>query len=219
MLATTSGLRKDLCKSRCVDGPSAAANMILINPKPHARATMAARHRKQEDVEMNAQAATHSFNRQVPALRRGLSAAVVLSALSALLLGGCAIEFQNKQGAKEIAEAAKLPGSVATGWRVFQDNCAACHGAAATGTVKAPDLLPRVREMGADRFTNLVLKRYDWSASTGSGNAAGLSTRPIGQAFMPAWQSDPVVNAHIVDLYAYLSARSEGTQGPGQPLR
>jgi hypothetical protein len=25
------------------------------------------------------------------------------------------------------------------------------------------------------------------------------------------------VSAHIVDLYAYLSARAEGTQGPGRP--
>lgn len=143
-------------------------------------------------------------------------------ALLALSLTGCAIEIQNKQGAKEIAEAAKLPGSVAVGWRVFQENCAACHGAAATGTVKAPDLLPKVREMGSERFANLVLKRYDWAAAPSApsaGSAAGLSPRLPGQAQMPAWQSDPVVNAHIVDLYAYLSARSEGTQGPGQPLR
>ncbi len=148
----------------------------------------------------------------------GLSLASTL-ALLALSVGGCAVEIQNKQGAQEIAQAAKLPGSVAVGWRVFQDNCAACHGAAASGTVKAPNLLPLVQQMGAERFANLVLKRYDWAATPGSGNAAGLSPRLPGQAQMPAWQSDPVVNAHIVDLYAYLSARSEGTQGPGQPQR
>jgi hypothetical protein len=73
--------------------------------------------------------------------------------------------------------------------------------------------------MGSERFSNLVLKRYDWAATPGAGNAAGLSPRTPSQAQMPAWQSDPVVNAHIADLYAYLSARSEGTQGPGQPAR
>jgi len=34
---------------------------------------------------------------------------------------------------------------------------------------------------------------------------------------MPEWQGEPRVNAHIVDLYAYLSARAEGTQGPDRP--
>jgi hypothetical protein len=34
---------------------------------------------------------------------------------------------------------------------------------------------------------------------------------------MPAWEGQPRVNAHIADLYAYLSARAQGTQGPGQP--
>ena len=34
---------------------------------------------------------------------------------------------------------------------------------------------------------------------------------------MPAWEGEPRVNAHIVDLYTYLSPRAEGTQGPGRP--
>lgn len=127
---------------------------------------------------------------------------------------GFAIEILNQQGAKEIAENAKLPGSVSTGWRVYQQRCANCHGPAAEGTTKAPDLLPRVREMGSERFSNLVLKRYDWSAAP---PAAASSPQPAGQAVMPAWQSNPVVNAHIFDLYAYLSARAEGSQGPTQP--
>ncbi|MCV2367894.1 c-type cytochrome [Roseateles oligotrophus] len=143
-----------------------------------------------------------------------LRGAALASALL-LLLGGCSVEILNQQGAKEIAEQAKLPGSVATGWRVYQEHCAACHGPAAAGTAKAPDLLPLVRQMGSARFSDLVLKRYDWSSAPGAAN----TMRPAGQTVMPAWQSDPVVNAHIVDLYAYLSARSEGTQGTGQPIQ
>ena len=57
-----------------------------------------------------------------------------LALASALLLAGCAVEVQNTQPAKEMAEQAKPPGSVYTGWRVFQEKCAGCHGAAATGT-------------------------------------------------------------------------------------
>jgi mono/diheme cytochrome c family protein len=134
-------------------------------------------------------------------------------ALAAALLptASFGLEILNQQGAKEIAENAKLPGSVSTGWRVFQQRCASCHGPAAEGAGKAPNLLPRVQVMGAERFSNLVLKRYDWNASP----VAATSKAPAGQAVMPAWQGDPVVNSHIVDLYAYLSARAEGSQGPG----
>lgn len=144
----------------------------------------------------------------------------------ALALTACAVEVQNTQPAQEMAQQAKPPGSVYTGWRVFQDKCVACHGPAATGTARGPDLLPRVREMGARRFVNLVLHRYDWNlpaARAGSETAARealieqILQRQDGALAMPAWQSEPRVNAHIADLYAYLSARAEGTQGPGRP--
>jgi hypothetical protein len=34
---------------------------------------------------------------------------------------------------------------------------------------------------------------------------------------MPTWQGEPAVNAHILDLYTYLSARAEGRIGNGRP--
>lgn len=145
---------------------------------------------------------------------------------SALLLGGCAVDVQNqnRQAAQELARLAKPPGSVYTGWRVFQDKCAGCHGPGATGT--APDLLARVRDMGPRRFVSLVLTRYDWPVSTAqaSRNSSTLDAlvdkivqREDDVLTMPAWQDEPRVNAHIVDVYAYLSARANGTQGPGRP--
>jgi mono/diheme cytochrome c family protein len=148
--------------------------------------------------------------------------------LSALWLAGCAVEVQNRQPRQELAELAKPPGSAYAGWRVFQERCAACHGPAATGTAVGPDLLPRVREMGPRRFVGLVLRRYDWNipaAQTGSEGAAldalieQILQRQEGALTMPAWQGEPQVNAHIADLYAYLSARAEGTLGPGRPVR
>ena len=84
--------------------------------------------------------------------------------LSALLLAACTVEVQNTQAAEEVARLSRPPGSVYVGWRVFQDRCAGCHGSTATGTSGAPDLLPRVRQMGARQFVSLVLKRYDWNA-------------------------------------------------------
>ena len=145
---------------------------------------------------------------------------------SALILTGCAVEWQNRQASQEMAELAKPPGSVYTGWRVFQDKCASCHGPAAAGTDKAPNLLLRTREMGANQFVSVVLKRYDWglpAARTG-GNTATMDSlveaivqRQEGALTMRAWEGEPTVTAHIVDLYAYLSARAQGAQGAGRP--
>jgi hypothetical protein len=166
------------------------------------------------------------------AKRRVLSAGLVsmaaMTALAVLGLGGCAVELQNLQPAREIAQLSKPPGSVYAGWRVFQDRCAGCHGPAATGGPGGPDLLPKVSVMGRRQFVGLVVSRYDWShaavqpGSTGAEREAltdDVLQRKQGMLTMPAWQGEPVVSAHIVDLYAYVSARAQGTQGPDRPAR
>lgn len=38
-----------------------------------------------------------------------------------------------------------------------------------------------------------------------------------GQIIMPAWESDAKINPHVLDLYAYLTARADGKLGPGKP--
>lgn len=143
-----------------------------------------------------------------------------------LTVAGCAIDVQNREAAREVAQRSKPAGSVYTGWRVFQDRCSSCHGLTATGGAGGPDLLPRVREMGPRQFTSLVLRRYDWGlpkAQVGQQDAAyealidDIVQRREGELAMPAWQDEPQVRAHIADLFAYLSARAEGSQGPGRP--
>jgi len=166
-------------------------------------------------------ARTTSSSKAGAAARRRVPGLAALL-LPALLLGACAVELQNTQPAKELAaQRAKPPGSVYAGWRVFQDKCARCHGPAATGTADAPDLLPRVREMGAHRFVGLVLQRYDWNLPAGQRSGEALIEEVVqrkdGALTMPAWQGEPLVSAHIADLYAYLSARAQGSQGPGRP--
>lgn len=161
---------------------------------------------------------------RMPAVRAGLLWVGACSA--ALWLAGCAVEFENRQAAQEVARLAVPPGSVYTGWRVFQDKCAGCHTPAATGMGNAPDLLPRVREMGSRQFVSLVLQRYDWNlpvASASSDRSANeavvevIMQRKEAPLTMPAWQGEPRVTAHILDLYAYLSARAQGTQDAGRP--
>jgi mono/diheme cytochrome c family protein len=147
-------------------------------------------------------------------------------AVAAWLLAGCAGAWQNTRPAETLAREGRPAGSVYTGWRIYQAKCSDCHGQLATGTSVAPDLLARVREMGPRRFVGVVLQRYDWTRPAGQ-QATDAATREtlVDDALagresplaMPAWQDEPSVNAHIADLYAYLSARAAGTHGPGRP--
>lgn len=150
----------------------------------------------------------------------------MLAFVGVLAATGCAVEVQNTKPAQELARRATPAVNLQAGWRVFQQKCAGCHGAAATGTARAPDLLPRLREMGAHQFVGLVLRRYDWiyAAAESSPETAtqdSLVEKIVqgreGELTMPAWQGDPAVTAHIIDLYAYLSARADGTLGQGRP--
>jgi mono/diheme cytochrome c family protein len=114
------------------------------------------------------------------------------------------------------------------GWRVFTDKCAGCHGPAATGGAQGPDLVARMSDLGPRRFAHLVLVRYDLDdpgAAARARDDAALRDARIDEILqrrdrampMPAWQGEPRVSAHILDLYAYLAARAEGRQGPGRP--
>ncbi len=99
---------------------------------------------------------------------------------------------------------------------------------AATGGDRAPDLLLIVADMSSRPFAELVLKRYDLGYGLGpdSSNQSTIDTRiedivrlkepPIE---MPAWQGEPAVNAHILNLYTYLVARSDKRIGTDRPAR
>lgn len=153
---------------------------------------------------------------------------ITLSLTLPMLLAACTMEFLNARPARELKPPPPLEGDLYAGWRVFQDKCSSCHGEAATGGDRAPDLRPIVSDMNARRFAELVLKRYDLGGGLGqvSASESTIDTRiedilrlkepPIE---MPAWQGEPAVNAHILDLYSYLSARADGRLGAGRPLR
>jgi mono/diheme cytochrome c family protein len=146
-------------------------------------------------------------------------------ALAALLLSACAVEWENPKAARELAQEQQPPGSAYLGWRVYQDRCASCHGVNAKGTANAPDLLARVQTLGPREFVSLVLYRYDNTLQGQPAPARNTREAQVdilmerrGQALaMPAWQQEPRVNAHILDLYAYLSGRAEGKIGTDKP--
>ena len=151
---------------------------------------------------------------------RWRAAAVTGTVSAALLLGGCAVEFANSKPARAVARWLQPTGSVYGGWRVYQSRCASCHGTAATGTAQGPDLMPLMRSMGPRRFVGLVLQRYDWTRPAEQSRDSWIDQavqRREPPVSMPAWQEEPAVNAHIMDLYAYLSARADGRQGGDRP--
>ena len=59
--------------------------------------------------------------------------------LAGTLLQGCAVEIENLKPSRLFAREHQSPGSVYTGWRVYQERCASCHGQSASGG-SGPDL-------------------------------------------------------------------------------
>lgn len=146
------------------------------------------------------------------------------------LLAACAqppaLQLKNTEPARQLARQAEAPpGSLLAGWRVFQQRCASCHGPLADGAEGGANLLLRLQGMGPQRFVDLVLRRYDDNTlPLGRGGTPrealvdDIVEGRSGSLQMPAWQGDPVTQAHVMDLYRYLSARSAGTLDSGRPM-
>jgi mono/diheme cytochrome c family protein len=106
------------------------------------------------------------------------------------------------------------------GWKLFNTACYVCHGVGGSGTDVAPNLVDKIanyrivptapgsaapdREAEREALLELLMKR---------------ERQVQGQPLMPAWDSDDEVSPHVLDLYAYLSARAAGAIGPGKPKR
>jgi hypothetical protein len=86
--------------------------------------------------------------------------------------------------------------------------------------------------MGPDTFTSKVLKRYRITLgmyqATGETESSARNAiidemvrqqrGQAGEIIMPGWDEfNPGIRAHILDLYAYLKARSDGALQPGRP--
>lgn len=112
------------------------------------------------------------------------------------------------------------------GWRLYHSACYGCHGVDATGTDLAPNLVQRVRGMTPRAFVTKVLTSY---RITQQPDAASDSRDVLvdeilrkergakGRIVMPAWENDPKISPHVLDLFAYLNARADGQLGPGRP--
>jgi len=156
---------------------------------------------------------------------------IILLAALQLLIVGCSMEFINARPTRAL-QPAPVAVNLYAGWRVFQAKCSQCHGTSAKGSEQAPNLLPIVRTMSARHFSEMVLKRYDLGNGLENGLSQGSEKKSTTESYiddilnrkepaitMPAWQGEPTVNAHILDLYAYLTARAEGKFSTERPVQ
>ncbi len=128
-------------------------------------------------------------------------------------------------------EAGRVDPGTYLGWRLFHTACYGCHGVDAVGTDLAPNLVQRVRTLSPRAFATKVLTSYRLVQLADESNAqdrdAALELlieqtlrrerRKADLVAMPAWDDNPRVQPHVLDLYAYLSARADGKLGPGKP--
>ena len=115
------------------------------------------------------------------------------------------------------------------GWLTYHTACHICHGPDAMGSDIAPNLRQSLKSMTQSEFTNKVLTRYRiFIAPTESMSSEARRQSVLdevirqergerGTVAMPAWQSNPEIKPHVLDLYAYLKARSDGAIGAGRP--
>jgi hypothetical protein len=115
------------------------------------------------------------------------------------------------------------------GWFTYHLSCHMCHGQDASGTDVAPDLRQSLKTMTPVEFADKVLARYRIlgpspgvppdEASRESVTEEVLQQRrgERGRVVMPVWLADPGMKPHVLDLYAYLKARSDGAIGTGRP--
>ncbi|MEP7242101.1 MAG: c-type cytochrome [Gammaproteobacteria bacterium] len=124
----------------------------------------------------------------------------------------------------------KVDDATFRGWRAYHSSCHTCHGVDGTGTSVAPNLVERVKALSARDFTTKVLTSYRIVIDSGEAHADDSTAvrqafidevlrRERGDLVMPAWEHDSKVQPHVLDLYAYLRARADGSLGPGQPAR
>jgi len=91
---------------------------------------------------------------------------------------------------------------VYNGWKVFQLDCARCHGEEATGTSFAPNLLYSVSPNGAVSTQELfVLTVCQGRKDKG----------------MPSWCELGLEMPKILEIYSYVRLRSDGKMGMGRP--
>lgn len=156
----------------------------------------------------------------------------LLAALAALgLVWTNAVSAQSPTPGTYRVQDGKVDEGTFAGWVLFHTACFICHGRDALGTHVAPPLVNSLNTLSRQEFANKVLTRYrltTGSLEAGTDDQSSVKQLILdevrksergkyGRVSMPGWQGNPGIEAHLLDLYAYLKARADGVLGPGQP--
>ena len=161
-----------------------------------------------------------------------LRARRLAAALAVLIWGGVGsvLAAEPAAGTYRVIDG-KVDHGTFNGWLVFHTACFMCHGRDALGTDIAPSLVTGVKDMSVKEFSSKVLTRYRITIGSSEANADNQAAMRDaimaevmraergrkGTVSMPAWQSNTGVEAHLLDLYAYLKARADGALPSGRP--
>lgn len=156
------------------------------------------------------------------------------SAKRALAMVAASLAMSAHAGGEATTQEGAAPGdgvhrSVFRGWVTYQIACGSCHGPDAIGIGLAPDLRQPLQTLPMAEFVRIVSARYritlgltesvfsEKQRASVLGEVGPRAPASGGTAVMPSWQSDAAIRERVLDLHAYLRARSEGVQGPGRP--
>jgi len=122
-------------------------------------------------------------------------------------------------------EDGKVDASTFIGWSLFHNTCVGCHGVGGGGTELAPDLTQSVEKLSPVAFSTKVFHQYSMPVGdrTDMTNAIMAEVRKdemreSGELEkMPQWKNNPLVRAHVLNIYGYLKARHDGVIGPERP--
>lgn len=131
---------------------------------------------------------------------------------------------REKRAVYTVEDGTKVDDKTYVGWRLFNSTCFVCHGKDATGTDRAPNLLPPMKTMSERAFRKKLLKRYFAKVNLDDPDRRmayleQLEEEDAAEFKMPTWDDDPNIRPHISDLYAYLKARADGALSEVRPER
>ncbi|MFN0317159.1 MAG: hypothetical protein ACKVQA_19235 [Burkholderiales bacterium] len=155
---------------------------------------------------------------------------MIIAAIAGAFFAGisCAAEREPPPGTYQVVDGRVDQGTY-EGWLTYHTACHICHGPDAIGSDIAPNLRYSLKAMTQSEFANKVLTRYRiFIGPTDSMSSEAWRQSVLdevirqrrgqrGTVAMPAWQSNPGIKPHVLDLFAYLKARSDEAIGPGRP--